>query len=181
MISGPRRCRPRWTWRRPPRSCRLRQMLAVTRPGTTHRPRVAVRKHLSRGDGAVMGRVSRVNSMTLPVTMMMMFWDPRISRASLACARWRCCMDGDEEPGLHQGVDDLQLLRQAWRGDVKCSLVDHLGVPLAVQLVDHRAPEFWVRGGRAEMMMGCGLDLHLPVGGKAMRIGADMVSPGYRW
>ncbi len=38
-------------------------------------------------------------------------------------------VDGDEELGLHQGVDDLQLLLAGVAGDVKLlgPLVDHLG------------------------------------------------------
>ncbi len=90
-------------------------------------------------------------------------------------------VDGDEELGLDQGVDDLQLLLAGVAGDVEgqLPLVHHLGA-LAVELVDHVADGVLVAGD------GGGGDDH-PVAGhrmstwrwvlKAMRVRADMVSP----
>ncbi len=71
--------------------------------------------------------------------------------------------------GLHQGVDDLQLLLAGVAGDVERPgvLVDHLG-PLAVELVDDVVHGIFVagHGGGGDDDPVAGLDLHLPVGGK---------------
>ncbi len=76
-------------------------------------------------------------------------------------------MDGNEEFGLHQGVDDLQLLLAGVARHVEGAqpLVDHLGV-LAVELVDDVAHGVLVAGdgGGGEDHPVAGLDLHLAVG-----------------
>ena len=56
-------------------------------------------------------------------------------------------VDGDKKPGLHQGVDDLQLVGAGVAGDVELPgpLVDHLGA-LPVQLVDHGADGVLIAG-----------------------------------
>ena len=56
-------------------------------------------------------------------------------------------VDGNEEFGLHQGVDDLQLLLAGVARHVEGAqpLVDHLGV-LAVELIDDAADGVLVAG-----------------------------------
>ena len=78
-------------------------------------------------------------------------------------------VDRDEELGLHQAVDDFQLLLAGVAGDVEGAgpLVDHLG-PLAVELVDDGADGVLVAGdgGGGQNHPVPGLNVHLPVGGE---------------
>ena len=78
-------------------------------------------------------------------------------------------MEGDEETGLRQRVDDLQLLLAGVAGDV-----EHIGLvvndlhALAEQFVDDPAHRHLVAGdgGGGENHLVAGADLHLLVGGK---------------
>ena len=78
-------------------------------------------------------------------------------------------VDGDEELGLHQAVDDLQLLLAGVAGHMEGQrpLVDHLG-SLPVELVDHVAHGVLVagNGGGGDDDLVPRLDVHLPVGGE---------------
>ena len=78
-------------------------------------------------------------------------------------------MNGDEELGLTQSVNDLQLFLAGVAGNVQAFalFVDHLRT-LAVQLVDNTGNRLFVagngRGGNDDPV--AGLDIHLLVGGK---------------
>ena len=78
-------------------------------------------------------------------------------------------VDGDEELGLDQGVDDLQLLLAGVARNVQGALplVEHLG-PLAVELVDDVADGVLVAGdgGGGDDDAVPVLDVHLAVGGE---------------
>ena len=95
-------------------------------------------------------------------------------------------VEGDEETGLHQGVDDLQLLLTGVAGDMESLqlVVDHVRL-LAVELVDDPGYRFLIagNGGGGDDDLVPGLDLHLTVGGEghavqgghilALRAGGD--------
>ena len=95
-------------------------------------------------------------------------------------------VERDEEPGLRQGVDDLQLLLAGVAGDVEHirPVIDHRSA-LAEQLVDDPAHRDLVagNGGGGEDDLVAGADLHLLVGGEghavqgahflALRAGGD--------
>ena len=78
-------------------------------------------------------------------------------------------VDRDEEFGLHQAVDDLQLLLAGVAGHMEgeLPLVDHVG-PLAVELIDDVAHGVLVArdGGGGNDHFITGLDVYLAVGGE---------------
>ena len=78
-------------------------------------------------------------------------------------------VDGNEEPRLYQGVDDLQLLLAGVAGDMKtfALLVNHIGT-LPVQLIDDPGDGFFVagNGGGGDDDPVAGGHVYLLVGGE---------------
>ena len=108
--------------------------------------------------------------MTLPMSLMRMVLGGHahlLGQLGVGLEVPLLAVDGNEEFGLHQGVDDLQLLLAGVARHVEGAqpLVDHLGV-LAVELVDDAADGVLVArdGGGGEDHPVAGLDLHLAVG-----------------